>query len=291
MADGTEISSSASLGEPFRDKSESRLRWQSDRRRDDGSLHERKRLRTGRRLRRRAASTIISCVIESILPGSVVAEESHDVEAPPLHPDEVAALGHASDTRRREFALARGCARRAVVRLGFAPGPILPGPRREPLWPDGVVGSITHCRGYAAAAVARARDLGGLGIDAEPHERVPDGVLRAFAHPAELAALRALGDTLAWGRILFSAKESAYKALSAHGGAALRPEGIVVSIDAASSRFRAAIAACPRRACDVEGAYAVVGGFVLAAAAVTAPDAPYAAASTIASTSSYVSAQ
>ena len=60
-----------------------------------------------------------------------------------------------------------------------------PGAKREPLWPAGVVGSITHCDGYRAAAVARATDLATVGIDAEPHEPLPDGVLAAIALPAE----------------------------------------------------------------------------------------------------------
>jgi 4'-phosphopantetheinyl transferase EntD len=38
---------------------------------------------------------------------------------------------------------------------------------RAPIWPDGVVGSITHTGGFAAAAVAWAADIAGLGIDSE----------------------------------------------------------------------------------------------------------------------------
>ena len=38
---------------------------------------------------------------------------------------------------------------------------------RAPIWPDGVVGSITHTGDFAAAAVARAADIAGLGIDSE----------------------------------------------------------------------------------------------------------------------------
>lgn len=35
---------------------------------------------------------------------------------------------------------------------------------------------MTHWQGYRAAAVAHAGDLAGIGIDAEPHEALPDGV-------------------------------------------------------------------------------------------------------------------
>ncbi|MFE7675750.1 4'-phosphopantetheinyl transferase superfamily protein [Streptomyces albidoflavus] len=55
-----------------------------------------------------------------------------------------------------------------------------------------------------------------LGIDAEPGLPLPSGVLEAITHPAELARLRALDRAAPgrapWGQLLFSAKESAYKA-------------------------------------------------------------------------------
>ncbi|WP_442812969.1 hypothetical protein OG930_28490 [Streptomyces sp. NBC_01799] len=51
--------------------------------------------------------------------------------------------------------------------------PIPPSPFGAPVRPPGVVGSITHCTGYRAAAVAlRARVLS-VGIDAEPVHRCP----------------------------------------------------------------------------------------------------------------------
>jgi 4'-phosphopantetheinyl transferase EntD len=110
---------------------------------------------------------------------------------------------------------ARRCAREALASLGVAPGPILPGPRREPVWPAGVVGSITHCTGYRGAAVARRGDLAALGIDAEPHAALPEGVLEAVTVPAErlrLAELTGRHPAVHWDRLLFSAKESVYKA-------------------------------------------------------------------------------
>jgi 4'-phosphopantetheinyl transferase EntD len=80
---------------------------------------------------------------------------------------------------------------------------------RAPIWPDGVLGSITHCAGYRAAAVTRTSELASLGIDAEPNEPVPAGVLPLVSLPGELPE----GDpSIAWDRLLFSAKESVYKA-------------------------------------------------------------------------------
>jgi 4'-phosphopantetheinyl transferase EntD len=78
-----------------------------------------------------------------------------------------------------------------------------------------VVGSMTHCDGYRAAAVARAGSVGGVGVDAEPHAALPEGVFDTIARPDELEMLEKLGalwPQVHWDRLMFSAKESVYKA-------------------------------------------------------------------------------
>ncbi|MFJ4834676.1 4'-phosphopantetheinyl transferase [Streptomyces sp. NPDC088747] len=157
-------------------------------------------------------------MIEELLPESVVAVENYGddgAEGTTLYPEEQALLTRAVEKRRREFTTVRGCARRAMEKLGVAPAPILPGERGAPQWPAGLIGSMTHCDGYSAAALARATDLASLGIDAEPHLALPDGVLDAVALPTEvdrLAGLAARIPEVHWDRLLFSAKESVYKA-------------------------------------------------------------------------------
>ncbi|MET7474319.1 4'-phosphopantetheinyl transferase superfamily protein [Streptomyces sp. NPDC005648] len=157
-------------------------------------------------------------MIEELLPAGVVAVEVHGddgTEPAPLYPEEAAVVAQAVPKRRREFALVRACARRAMDKLGVPPQPLLPGERGAPGWPPGLVGSMTHCDGYCAAALVRATDLASLGIDAEPHSPLPEGVLDAVALPAEAARLRRLAadrPAVHWDRLLFSAKESVYKA-------------------------------------------------------------------------------
>jgi 4'-phosphopantetheinyl transferase EntD len=155
-------------------------------------------------------------VIERILPDPVVAvdtrEELLEVE---LFPEEQAAIANSVEKRRREFVTARACARNALQRLGLPPRPILNGPRGEPSWPTGVVGSITHCSGYRACALARASAIATIGIDAETNAPLPDGVLAQIARVEErpqLADLRRSMSSVHWDRLLFSAKESVYKA-------------------------------------------------------------------------------
>src|SRR6185369_16867773 len=121
-----------------------------------------------------------------ILPPEVAAAEAYEDRLDDvLFPEEEAVVSQAVERRRREFVTGRACARRALAALGVPPAPLLPGPRREPLWPAGVVGSITHCEGYRACAVARDTAIASIGIDAEPNAPLPDGVLRLVSLPEE----------------------------------------------------------------------------------------------------------
>lgn len=146
---------------------------------------------------------------------AVGVDSTMEPAVPELHPQERAIIGTAVPQRRREFAVGRSCARRAIARLGGPPVAIAKGSAGEPLWPDGVVGSITHCAGFVAAAVARRAQVGTVGIDAEPNEPLPDGVLDLTASPAEkerLALLADLDPAVHWGRLSFCAKEAVFKA-------------------------------------------------------------------------------
>ena len=106
-------------------------------------------------------------MLSLMLPESVVGCEIRGDVAEPLFPQERSYLERAVEGRRAEFATVRFCARRALGGLGLDRPVMVPGPHREPSWPDGVVGAMTHCEGYRAAAVAWARDADAIGIDAE----------------------------------------------------------------------------------------------------------------------------
>lgn len=158
--------------------------------------------------------TAVSSVLGSILARGVVAEELFE-DPPGLapHPREAHLVAKAVDKRRREFTSARHCARVALGRLGLEPGPIMRGEMGSPVWPSGVVGSLTHCDGYRAAAVGYALQVRSVGIDAEPHEPLPDGVLPAVSIAAERDVLAArTDDAVHWDKLLFCAKEATYKA-------------------------------------------------------------------------------
>jgi 4'-phosphopantetheinyl transferase EntD len=156
-------------------------------------------------------------VLAGMLDPRVSAVEAFDdtLDAP-LFPAEEALLGQAVEKRRREFTTTRACARTALARLGIPPAPIIPGVRGAPQWPPGIVGSMTHCAGYRACAVARKQDIITIGVDAEPDDCLPDGVLDAIIATADerarVSALLSSAPGPSWDRLLFSAKESVYKA-------------------------------------------------------------------------------
>ena len=152
-------------------------------------------------------------LIDPLLPAGVAAAETYsDLPGLAALPEEQPLIAKSVEKRRNEFIAVRHCARIALAELGLPPAPILKGDKGEPRWPDGVVGSLTHCEGYRGAVVARSADVRSLGIDAEPHDVLPDGVLDAISLPVERQQAQALPDGLHWDRILFCAKEATYKA-------------------------------------------------------------------------------
>lgn len=207
-------------------------------------------------------------VLESLLPLPVITAEAFaDDPGEPCFPGEEDLVATASDGRRREFVTSRRCAREALAALGVAPAPIRPGARREPLWPAGVAGSITHCAGYRAAAVARLGDVAGLGIDAEPHAPLPPRVLGAVTAPGDaerLAALAADHPAVHWDRLLFSAKESVYKAWYPVTGRWLGFPDAALEIDPAAGTFVAHLLV-PAPFGTLTGRYLVDRGLVVTA--------------------------
>lgn len=119
-------------------------------------------------------------------------------------------------SRRTQFRAGRNAARVALERLGApSDAPILRGRFGEPLWPEGVVGSITHTADWCAAVVARRGELVALGLDVESTGPLPPETEAQILRPEEQAQLQALPGGLAvWGRIVFGAKECVHKCVS-----------------------------------------------------------------------------
>src|SRR6267378_346626 len=128
-----------------------------------------------------------------------------------LLPEEEACLSpRAIAKRRREFTAGRVCARAALGRLGIRDFPLLAAADRSPVWPPGIVGSLSHCGDYCGVAVARRGEVAGVGLDVERARPLEGRLASIVCSPVEIRRLGALPDLPAglWAMIVFSAKES-----------------------------------------------------------------------------------
>lgn len=166
--------------------------------------------------------------------------ENFSDQSPAIFAAEEAIQANANVARRREFARGRACAHRAIEQLGQQCEPILTGSGQEPLWPTGIVGSITHCPGYCAAVAAPVHELQTIGIDAEPNRALPKDVLKYIANATEtrmVSILQSRRPLIAWDTLLFCAKESVYKAWYSLTGNSLLLTDLVVQLSWAQQRF------------------------------------------------------
>jgi len=69
--------------------------------------------------------------------------------------------------RLSDFSTGRYCAKQAMEQIGIYDVIIPIGKDREPIWPDGIVGSISHCDSLTGAIVAKSSDHISLGLDIE----------------------------------------------------------------------------------------------------------------------------
>lgn len=119
-------------------------------------------------------------------------------------------------SREQERLLGRRCANGAVRRTWPNAPDVGVGTNREPIWPTGYTGSITHCAEYCAAVAMPVGDLVSIGIDVEPAKPLPPEVVELVCSGSEIARLREsltgrFRERMAT-KVAFSAKESMYKA-------------------------------------------------------------------------------
>jgi|SRR6187402_247094 len=151
----------------------------------------------------------------SLLSSAVVIEEYIGSPRGSLFADEETFIAKALPRRQLEFACGRTCARKALATLGLDSVSIPVGSMREPLWPKGIVGSITHSNDFFAAAVAQNTKVRAIGIDVERNALVQDSIFQEISTAEDRSHIQQLSLSLAsdspWRALLFSAKESLYK--------------------------------------------------------------------------------
>ncbi len=150
------------------------------------------------------------------------------------------ALPNAVPARLREYSAGRHAARAAMADLGAPPTPLPMGEDRAPLWPAGVTGSITHCRTACLAAVRRGP--GGIGLDLEEATPLPPDLWDTVLLPPEADWARAQPDPGLAAKLVFSAKEAAYKAQYAESRALFGFDRLALTVTdtAFTARFTAA---------------------------------------------------
>jgi 4'-phosphopantetheinyl transferase EntD len=125
--------------------------------------------------------------------------------------------------RQAEYFYGRLAARLALEHAGLPLLGVGTGTQRQPLWPAGVVGSITHNARHALAAALPLGPCRGIGIDIETlatpeQESSIASIALDGAERRILAAQAATLSPAAALTLVFSAKESFYKAVHARVG-------------------------------------------------------------------------
>jgi 4'-phosphopantetheinyl transferase EntD len=208
----------------------------------------------------------------ALLPTGIAVFETREL-APleTLLADERAAIVSAVPKRAAEYATGRRCARQAMASMGIHGFPLLANSDRSPIWPSEIVGSITHTEGFCAAAAGRRDRFAGIGIDAEITGNLGMELWPTVFTGGEIDWLERLfpRQRAAMATVLFSAKESFYKAQYSLTGAWLEFHSAVVSVEGNTWNLnlieRQGALARPRF--PVSGRFVVHGQLVLTAIA------------------------
>ena len=151
-----------------------------------------------------------------------------------LFPGEAAYAATVVDKRGREYSSGRRVAREGLKRIGVAPVEI-PSEDRRPVWPEGVVGSIGHSGGLAAAIVGPGEAFVGLGVDVETENAVSGTTAQRLLTEAEHAWLPAPE----WRTMIFAAKEAVYKSVNPTVREFLGFQDVEIDVDESVGGFRA----------------------------------------------------
>ncbi|MGR3761993.1 4'-phosphopantetheinyl transferase family protein [Roseobacteraceae bacterium NS-SX3] len=189
---------------------------------------------------------------------------------PAPFPEEAAGLSpNAVAKRRNEFAAGRAAAHQAMAELGHAPQPVPVGSNRAPVWPAGLVGSITHTRSCAMAVVAGAGTVRALGIDVEEDRPLAADLLPAICSQREQAWLKQQDNPGQMAKVIFSAKEAAYKCQYTLSRQFFGFDGMELDIDVPAGRFLAVFTSDQppfRRGARIHGRFAIGAGVIVTAA-------------------------
>jgi 4'-phosphopantetheinyl transferase EntD len=176
-------------------------------------------------------------------------------------------IKNAVPKRRAEFGTARVCARRGFAAMGLPPFAVVPGGDGAPVWPPGVVGSISHTAGYCAVVLGRDSLVRSVGLDVETLQELEPGLADAILTPAERAWVGAQPRSRQADLLIafFSAKEAYYKCQYPLTRAFLEFGDVELELLPDLGRFiaTARVPGFPRDVARLEGTFAFEDGRVL----------------------------
>jgi 4'-phosphopantetheinyl transferase EntD len=194
------------------------------------------RLEVGRHLARRTPFPLLGELVGSRVHAAVVPVRNGLAL---LHPEERVQVEHAVPARQREFATGRRCARALLQQLGCADQPLLRGKDRLPIWPEGLVGSISHTRAACAVGVARREGVAAVGLDLEDDADLERDLWPEICTAEELRWLdgQRAADRGRLARLFFSAKECVHKLQYPEARVDLEFHEVKVEFDLPRGRF------------------------------------------------------
>lgn len=171
----------------------------------------------------------------------VCTDPAAEVQDAQVFAAEAACVARAVPKRRREFYAGRMAAHRAMEALGRLPEPVPMGADRAPIWPDGIVGTVSHCRDACVAVLGLSADYQALAVDIEPDEALPEDVAETVCLPTERDWLGRLpeGERARAARLIFSAKECAFKLQYPVTRKLLDFKDVEIAVDVDNRRFEA----------------------------------------------------
>ncbi|WP_319777247.1 4'-phosphopantetheinyl transferase superfamily protein [Maridesulfovibrio sp.] len=215
-------------------------------------------------------------ICKKLISGSLFPDVVATAETTPhivnMYEQEWAIVAGAIDERKAEFCGGRICAHQALKKLGVLQGQILQNKDRSPLWPENVVGSISHTKGYCAAAVACARELKGIGLDLEIDSPLDWKLSGLVCSTNELARLKAYppNERCKLAKIIFSVKEAAFKCQFPSTKEFIDYNQAEISLDVGKGSFRVEVMGKSLSTAEIcskiRGRYELADGYIISGA-------------------------
>ena len=132
-----------------------------------------------------------------------------------LLPAEATISQRYSPKRLREFTTGRVNARHLLERYNIQGYPLLPNADRAPIWPPGIIGSISHCNDRCGVIVTESKHYRSIGFDVENKRDFNYSARKFICTNEEEQWLLTQPESSRSQKLLliFSIKESLYKCL------------------------------------------------------------------------------